>query len=89
MLQIYTLICGGLISIVSAQQCLQPTLRKEWRQLTQPEKSAFLNAIQALKARPLAQTIANQPSTWNYDLFVDAYVDPQKLISTDIGRIHS
>jgi hypothetical protein len=58
--------------IVKSQQCLQPTVRREWRQLSQSEKQSYLQAVQFLKARPVSKDLT-RPETWNYDQFVDAH----------------
>lgn len=54
---------------VSGQLCSNPTIRQEWRQLSEPQKQKYLAAAQALKARSFGGDETADMSTWNHDMF--------------------
>ncbi|KAL2918321.1 hypothetical protein HK105_202248 [Polyrhizophydium stewartii] len=54
-----------------AAQCGSPAVRREFRQLSESDRQAYLRAIDALKHRPRG---SSNPTTWNLDQFVDAHV---------------
>ncbi|KAJ3310714.1 hypothetical protein HDV04_004670 [Boothiomyces sp. JEL0838] len=62
-----------LLSGVLAQ-CTNPSVRQEWRQLSNQQQQAYLKAVQQLKARPAG---GNDPSTWNFDQFAQTHWDYQ------------
>ena len=59
-----------LVSVVISQ-CANPRLRQEWNQLGAAQKTKFLNALNALKARPKGDQ--GNPAAWNYEQFADSH----------------
>ncbi|KAH6583850.1 hypothetical protein BASA60_001221 [Batrachochytrium salamandrivorans] len=72
---IATLATELTLAALPSGSCSAPRVRKEWRRLTDGERSAFLSAVKALKARgpSSASASGNGMASWNYDQFVDAH----------------
>ncbi|KAI8922675.1 hypothetical protein BC831DRAFT_404713, partial [Entophlyctis helioformis] len=62
--------------VANAQSaCSNPSLRKEWRQLSDSERSAYLTAVKKLKARPRGPSAGASIASWNYDQFVITHLE--------------
>ncbi|KAH6571196.1 hypothetical protein BASA50_010617 [Batrachochytrium salamandrivorans] len=72
---IATLATELTLAALPSGSCSAPRVRKEWRRLSDGERSAFLSAVKALKARgpSSASASGNGMASWNYDQFVDAH----------------
>ncbi|KAI8901868.1 hypothetical protein BC833DRAFT_535205 [Globomyces pollinis-pini] len=67
-----SLLLAFLVANVAAQ-CSNPSVRKEWSQLSRGEKDAYLNAVTALKNRaPAGRT---DYARWNYNQFADLHIE--------------
>ncbi|KAF6823577.1 tyrosinase central domain containing protein [Colletotrichum musicola] len=62
-------------SIISSgtQQCHNPTLRREWRQLSRSEQQAYISAVQCLERRPSVLVPDQTRNSSRYDDFVLAH----------------
>ncbi|KAJ3342885.1 hypothetical protein HDU91_000474 [Kappamyces sp. JEL0680] len=64
-----------LIGIALAQSCTTPTVRPEWRQLSEMQKQSYLTAVRLLKNRTASAPTALDMSIWNHDQFTKAHWD--------------
>eukprot|EP00842_Homolaphlyctis_polyrhiza_P003094 jgi/Hompol1/3786/HPOL_006743-RA len=63
----------------AAAQCTAPRyLRREFGEITEPQRQAYLRAVNSLKLRPAGA--ANNYDTWNLDQFVKLHWDLSGLI---------
>jgi hypothetical protein len=62
-----------LIGFAASQQCNNPTIRPAWRSLSDAQRRALLNAINAVKRR--APGAPGNMASWNFDQFVQVHYD--------------
>ncbi|KAJ3255163.1 hypothetical protein HDU77_003786 [Chytriomyces hyalinus] len=62
-----------LLTSTANAACTNPTLRREWSQLTTPEKHAYISAVKKLTSRPLSHQ----------------YSDPTRMSTDDFSFTHA
>lgn len=71
----FRLLANCLLALGVFGQCSNPVTRKEWRQLSDQEQSAYIDAVKQIKARP--EGPQSNPSQWNFDQFAKVHYDYQ------------
>ena len=62
-----------LFGLVAGQGCFSPSVRQEWRQLSEAQKQQYLNAVKTLKSRTFIGDETADMATWNHDMFTHVH----------------